>query len=235
MSWNSCKYSSKDNNRTSISYSKFCDEITKPEKNHSSSSNKCHSRKHNSPEISSINDWCTASTYNRIKKIYHTIALRKSERNSQISSIIIEFLLSLFSLLLEILKRWNNNRKKLNDNSCIDIWSKSHENNREILKSTSHNRSKECELSIGSELCCICFEKCYINSRNWHISKEYVHSNHSNRKQNLFTDMFCCPDFFNIGYHKIMRKCKNFAYSRENMRKCKWKYEGYWESKRKKV
>ncbi len=224
MCWNTRKNSGKDDDRTSVSDTKLGDEISKPKEDHRTCCDKCHRWEYYSPEVCCINNRdSTPCTYNGIEKVDHPIALCEREWNREVSCIVIELLLSLFSFLLERFKRGDNHCKKLDDDGCIDIWCKPHEDDREMLESPSHHRPKESKLCIGTKLSCVCLEKGNIDSWNRDICKELVYSYHSKCEDYLFADVLSCPNLFNIGDHRRGEKCKNFAYSREKTRKCKWK------------
>lgn len=75
-----------------------------------------------------------------------------------------------------------------------------------MLKSPSHNRTEERELRIRLELSCEGFKKFHIHSWNGDHREELVDSNNPECDEDFLSDMFCCPDFSDIGNHrKILR------------------------------
>jgi hypothetical protein len=224
MLWNSSENSSKDNNRRTVSNTKLCYEITEPKKNHCTSSNKCHRRENCSKKILCINNWGTSRTCTNksIEEKNHPVALGKCKRNSEVSRIVINFLLSLFSLFFETLKRRNYHSKKLDNNGCVDIWSKSHEDNRKMLKSSTHHRTKKCKLRICTKLLSICCKECNIYSWNRYIRKERIYCNHKKGKYNFFANMRSIPNFFSICNHtRRIVKNRIWANYREKIGKIK--------------
>ena len=203
MLWHSGEDSGKDDDRCTIAYASLCDEITEPEEDHSTCSDEEHSREHDSKEVLRIDDRCStrSRSYDAIEKVYHTIALREGKWYSEISCIVIDFFLSLLAFLLQGFERWYDDREQLDDDRSIDIRCESHEYDRELLESTSHDRSEKRELSIGSELLSEGREEGDIHTWNWYSREELVYDDHSHREDDLLADMFSCPDFFKIGDH----------------------------------
>ena len=197
------KDSSKDNNRRTISDTELCYEITEPEEDHRPRRDKCHSGKDSSEKILCINNRSPSRTCTNkaIEEKYHPIALCKCERNSEVSCIVIDFLLSLFSFFFETFQRRNDHSKKLDNDRRIDIWGKSHEYNRKVLKSSTHHRTKKCKLCICTKLLSICCEECDIYTWNGYIRKEWIHCDHKECEDNFFADMRSIPDFFSICDH----------------------------------
>ena len=137
--WHPREDSGKDNDRCSISDTTLSNEVSEPEEDHRTSGNDEHSREYDTPEITRIEYRRTiGSSDERVEEEDHPIALSESERNCEISSIIIDFLLSLFSLFLQRFERWDDDGEELDDDRSIDIRRKTHEDDRKTIESSSH-------------------------------------------------------------------------------------------------
>ena len=203
MLWYSGEDSSKNDDRCTIAYASLCDEITEPEEDHSTCSDEEHSREHDSKKVLRIDDRCStrSCSYDAIEKVDHTIALREGKWYSEISCIVIDFFLPLLAFLLQGFERWYDDREQLDDDRSIDIRCKSHEYDRELLKSTSHDRPEKRELSIRSELLSEDCEESDVHAWDWYSREELIYDDHSDREDDLLADMLSCPDFFEIGDH----------------------------------
>jgi hypothetical protein len=231
MLWYSCEYTCKDNDRCTIAYSALCDEITEPEEDHRTSSDEEHSRKYDTQEIFRI-DYRRSSytcTDDTIEEINHTIALCKSKWDSEITSIIIDLFLSLFSFFLHGFERWHDDCEKLDDDSRIDIWCESHEDDRELLEPTTHDRPEECKLSIGLELLSEGIEECDIDPWHRDSREELIDDDHTYSEEYLLADMFCCPDFFEIRDHKwkreIVKSSRILGKNTEKAKESGWEFD----------
>lgn len=80
MLWYSGEHSGEYDDRSTISYTAFCDEITEPEEDHGTCCDKEHGRKYHSGEVLRIDDRRTSDsgTDDTIEKVDHTIALCES-------------------------------------------------------------------------------------------------------------------------------------------------------------
>ncbi|EKD29360.1 MAG: hypothetical protein ACD_78C00437G0005 [uncultured bacterium (gcode 4)] len=193
----SCEDSCKYYHGCSISNSWFIDNLSEPHKEKSSCGDEKHGRKHCSPKVAHIHNLSSA-TYKSVKKNDHSVTLRKSERNSRPSGIIVDFFLSLFPLFFQSFELWHNNCQKLHDNNCIDIRSKSHENNGEILKSSSHKRAKESKSLIGSKKILNGKKCCGIYPRNRDTGEKFIEDNDTERNKNLLLHIRWLPYTRNI-------------------------------------
>lgn len=223
MLWHSCEDTCKDDDRCTVTDTSLRDEITEPEEDHRTSSNIGHSGEYYSPEVSRIDDRSSTScSDNRIEEEDHTIALSKCKRNGEISSIVIELFLSLFTLFFEGIQRGHYHSQELYNDGRIDIWSKTHEYDRELLETTTHDRTKERKLRIGSELFRECGEECYIDPWDWYRREQLVDCNHQNGKYNFLANMLGCPDFLEIGYHNVdIKNTHEQGISREKQLYCR--------------
>ncbi len=205
-----CRYSGEDSceddDRGTIPDTRLCDKIPEPEKDHRSSGDIEHSREYGSPEISSIDDLRTTipCTDEGIEEVDHTVALSECEWNREVTSIVIHLLLSCFSLFFQWLERWDDHREELYDDRRIDIRRQSHEDDREVLETTTHDRTKKWELCIEPQLFCEGFEESDIHSWNRYHWKELIDCHNSECDEDLFADMFGCPDFSDIGDHRMI-------------------------------
>ena len=57
----------------------------------------------------------------------------------------VHLLLPLLSFLLQSLKLRDDNREELDDDDRIDVWGKPHQDDGEVLESSSHERAEERE------------------------------------------------------------------------------------------
>ena len=80
----------------------------------------------------------------------------------------------------------------------------SHEDDWEMLESTAHDGTKEWELRIESELFGKCLEKDDIDPRNGDHWEELIDRDDPEGDEDFFADMFGCPDFFQIGDHRMI-------------------------------
>ncbi len=204
MRRNSGEHSGKNDNRRTIPYARFRDNITEPEEDHRSCSDEEHRWKDDSPEIRSIDNLCATITCTNegIEEVDHPIALCEREWDREIASIVIDLLLTLIAFFLQGLEGWDDDRKELDNDRRIDIRRKTHEDHGEMLESTSHNGTKEGKLSIGLELRREAFEERDIHPWNRDDGEELVDSDDPEGDEDLLADMFCFPDFSDISDHK---------------------------------
>jgi hypothetical protein len=205
MLWHSRKYSCEDYDRRTIAYTHLCDEITEPEEDHSTCSDKEHSRKDDTEEVLRIDDRSSPSACSSaddvIEEVDHTIALCECEWDGEVSGIVIDLFLSLFSFFFQSFERRHDDCEKLDDDRSIDIWCESHEHDRELLESTTHDRAEKRKLSIGLKLLREGIEKRHIDSWYRYSREELIYHHHSDGEDDLLADMFCGPDFFEIRDH----------------------------------
>jgi hypothetical protein len=203
MLWYSCEYTGEDNDRCTIPYTTLGDQIPEPEEDHRTCSDEEHSRKYDAHEVLRIDDRrsscpCTDDT---IEKIDHTIALCECKWDGEISRIVIDLFLTLFSFFFQSFEGWNDDCEKLDDDRSIDIWSESHEDDGELLEPTTHDRAKKCKLSIGFQLLREGIKECDIDPWYRDSREELIDDYHTDGEEYLLTDMLGCPDFFEIGDH----------------------------------
>ena len=70
-----------------------------------------------------------------------------------------------------------------------------------MLESPSHNRTEKRELRIGLELDREGLKECHIHSWHWDNGEELVDGDDPQCDEDLLANMFCCPDFSDIGDH----------------------------------
>ncbi len=217
-----CQYSCEDDNRTSVSDTSFCDKITKPEEDHSPCRDHNHRWEYHSPEVCRIDDRNSGRTRSdeTIEEKNHPVALRESERKGEVSSIIIELLLTLFSFFFEGFERRNDNRKELDNNCRIDIRGKSHENYRELFETTSHEWTKESKLRIRLKLRRKSREQGDIHPWDWDGWKELVDRDYTESYKDLASDMWSLPNSSSLSNHSGKL---TWGHCIEKLRKTKWK------------
>ena len=194
---NSGQNSREDDHRASVSDSWFVDDFSEPHEEESTSRDEQHGRKHSSPEIAHIHD-LSASTDEGVEEDDHTVTLRKRERNSHPSSVVVDLLLTLFSFFLHSLELWNDNRQELHDDDRIDVRSESHEDYREVFQSSTHEWAEERESLIGSEKILDRKKRSRIHSWYWDDREELVENDDTEGNDDFFLYIRGFPDTGNI-------------------------------------
>lgn len=90
------------------------------------------------------------------------------------------------------------------DDRRVDIGRESHEDDREMLETTTHDRPEKRELCIQSQLFCKCLEESNVHARNGYDREELIDRDDTECREDLPADMFSCPDFLEIGDHVMI-------------------------------